>query len=293
MENSVTLSNTHVEARINLMGAELCRLTHRPTGTEHMWQADPKFWGRHAPILFPFVGETLGRTVHYDGLSAPMQRHGFARVKPFRLESKTPESCTLVLTDDAETRLIYPFAFKLAVTYTLRGAVLKQHFEVTNRGTDNLGFQIGGHPAFAVPFLPNTRFDEYFIELDRSGTLERHVLTPDGVFNGQTRQVVLNGDRIELNHQLFADDALVFKHEGITRAWLKHPGSNRGIKVNFEGHPMLGIWTVPGAPYVCIEPWHGCADSVHSTGRIWDKEGLTVLKPNQSFATSFSIEVTT
>ena len=257
-----------------------------------MWQADPQFWGRHAPILFPFVGETVGRTVHYNGLSAPMQRHGFARVKTFYIEKASAESCTLVLTDDAETRLVYPFTFKLAVSYTLRGAVLEQKFEVTNTGLTDLGFQIGGHPAFAVPFISGTAFNEYVIELDHPGPLKRHLLTPDGVYSGQTRTVPVDGQNLRINHNLFVEDALVFKNTGITQAWLRHPKFNRGIRVRFDGHPMLGIWTVPGAPYVCIEPWHGCADSVHSSGQLWDKEGVIRLSPSCTFTTAFTIEVT-
>jgi len=51
----------------------------------------------------------------------------------------------------------------------------------------------------------------------------------------------------------------------------------------------LGIWSAPGAPFVCLEPWCGVTDSVHATGNLADKEGIVVLESGGDFERSFSV----
>ena len=41
-------------------GAELCSVYDKVRGREALWTADPKYWARHAPVLFPFVGKVNG-----------------------------------------------------------------------------------------------------------------------------------------------------------------------------------------------------------------------------------------
>jgi galactose mutarotase-like enzyme len=54
--------------------------------------------------------------------------------------------------------------------------------------------------------------------------------------------------------------------------------------------PRLGIWTRPGARFVCIEPWHGIADRQGFDGEIWDKPGILRFAPGE--ARTFSMQVT-
>jgi galactose mutarotase-like enzyme len=46
--------------------------------------------------------------------------------------------------------------------------------------------------------------------------------------------------------------------------------------------PSLGIWTKPGARYICIEPWDGMADPAGFSGEIWDKPGIARIAPGAS-----------
>ena len=50
------LENDILRVEVSSNGAELKSVKSKATGQEYMWQADPKYWGRTSPILFPFVG---------------------------------------------------------------------------------------------------------------------------------------------------------------------------------------------------------------------------------------------
>jgi len=283
---TIALRSTELSAKLSPMGAELCSVVCGRTGHEYMWQADPKHWGRHAPILFPFVGETAGRRVRYDGSEADMQRHGFARTSLFEVETYTDDGCTFVLNENDHTLAMYPFRFRFEVGYRLEERTMHQIFRVTNNGDSAMGFQVGGHPAFALPLDQG----KHFIAFDQDVLLHRHLLSVDGLYNGLTRQVPITNGRLWIEPGLFDEDAIVLKDTGIEEVTLATTSDPRAIKVRFNGFPMLGIWSVPATPFVCIEPWFGCADKVGGTGRLRDKEGLITIDPKETFEASFSME---
>ena len=68
-------------------GAELTRIYNKKTGAEILWNADPKFWKRHSPVLFPNVGKTWHNVVKIQGEQYPTSQHGFARDHDFNMYS--------------------------------------------------------------------------------------------------------------------------------------------------------------------------------------------------------------
>ena len=70
-------------------GAELTSI--KLDGIERLHQANnvldengKPYWGRHAPILFPFVGRVIGGVYRIGDKEYPMKtQHGFARDKEF------------------------------------------------------------------------------------------------------------------------------------------------------------------------------------------------------------------
>ena len=46
------IKNSQITVEIADHGAELVSMKDAH-GKEYLWQADPKYWGRHSPILFP------------------------------------------------------------------------------------------------------------------------------------------------------------------------------------------------------------------------------------------------
>lgn len=99
---SVSISNDFLQATINEKGAELTSL--RANDIEYIWQADPKYWNRHAPFLFPFVGRLKDNQYTYKGQTYPMGQHGFARDKEFKVIEQKKDKATFLLESDEETK---------------------------------------------------------------------------------------------------------------------------------------------------------------------------------------------
>ncbi|OGX86572.1 hypothetical protein BEN47_12835 [Hymenobacter lapidarius] len=287
-----TLFTPSCRATFASHGAELTSLVTSANGLEYLWPADPAVWGRHAPVLFPLVGRLPGDVYHHEGRDYKLPQHGFARDQQFAVLRHQPTELVFQLQHDESTQSIFPFAFELTITYTLRDTLLTVRWDVRNPAPDQtLLFSIGAHPAVRCPLLPNEVFEDYFFEFDHPVRLERHLLQ-GGLLTGQTAPVLTEGNVLPLRYNLFADDALVFKHYDFTRLTLRSRMSAHFVRFQFDGFPYLGLWTKgPGAGFVCVEPWHGVASPTGAPGELRDKEGILTLAPGQVFSATYSIEV--
>jgi galactose mutarotase-like enzyme len=61
------------------------------------------------------------------------------------------------------------------------------------------------------------------------------------------------------------------------------------LRVRFPDARYLGIWSKPGAPFVCIEPWHGIADPEGFSGDFYAKPGIFVVSPGSVRTMEMSI----
>ncbi len=287
----VSIQSNRLSVSVKTKGAELCSLMDKVDGVEHMWQADPKFWPRHAPILFPCVGESKDGKVSFNATEYPMGRHGFVRHQEFEVVESSASMVVLELKSNAETRLNYPFNFRLRVTYDVNDHVLSQWFEVINDDEHTLGFQLGGHPAFAVPFGNAGQFNDYRISFGDSMSINRHLLTSEGLYSGETRNVLEDEDSFALSYELFNEDALVFKDIPAKTVWIQSKEGGKKLVMDYKGFPHLGIWSVPGADYVCLEPWIGCADEVNQPADFFKKDSIVSLQQQESFKAQFQISI--
>jgi galactose mutarotase-like enzyme len=267
----VEIAGGELSAAINPLGAELTHLRDAD-GRELMTDADPAFWPKHAPILFPVVGETNGHVIRLDGKTYPMHRHGFAREQRFAVVRHERDRATFRLTDSEATRVHYPFAFALEITFALDRRTLAIEARIKNRSDAPLPAQFGFHPALAWPLPYGVPREEHriifaadeperLLEIDRNGLV------------AATRDSPLDGRMLHLRDDLFARDALIWDpvHSDSVRYG---PPQGPALEVAFPDTPRLGIWTKPGARFVCIEPWHGLADPQGFTGDFRDKPGV-------------------
>ncbi|PJJ54788.1 aldose 1-epimerase family protein [Hymenobacter chitinivorans] len=291
-----TLENDQCRVVVNRHGAELSSLVRKDlpeiADLEYIWPADPAVWGRHAPVLFPIVGRLPNDTYLHQGQEYTLSQHGFARDREFALVEQTEEALTFELQADEASRAAYPFEFVLRIRYQLRGLQLTVKWEVTNpAAAEELLFSIGAHPAFRCPLMPEEKFEDYFFHFDHPVTLERHLLQ-GGLLTGQTAPVLHEETEMPLTYELFAQDALVFKHFDFTHLTLRSFASDRAVRLRFDGFPFLGLWTKEkGAPFVCVEPWQGIAGAVGGPVELADKEGILTLRPGQTYAAEYSIAV--
>ncbi|TPM41916.1 aldose 1-epimerase family protein [Mesorhizobium sp. B2-3-4] len=275
-QDSQALHGEGISAVIVGQGAELVSLRNAD-GLELLWQAGPA-WRRHSPVLFPIVGRLKGDQLRHRGQAYPMTQHGFARDKPFAWAQRSSRSCTLVLTDDAETRTRYPFAFRLAVTYRLGEGQLDIEFEIINTGDEPMPASIGAHPAFNWPLLPQVPKEDYCLTFaeDEPAPIRR---LKDGLLLPETKPTPIQGKTLALSERLFDDDAVILDRPASTSV---RYSAERGpaIEVSWHGCNELGIWSKPGgAPFLCIEPWHGIASPVDFDGEFADKPGVMLIEP--------------
>lgn len=285
------LENAHIQVKVKEQGAELCSLVHKGNGIEYLWPADPQVWARHAPVLFPIVGKLRGDTYQLNGEAYQMGQHGFGRDFPWALVDKSENTLTFQLQESAETLKKYPFSFALEAIFSLLDAAVSVSYTLTNTNKEEMPFSIGAHPGFNCPLAAESRFEDYYLEFEKKENLDKQLLK-DGLRTGSTAAVLQNTNILPLSRELFKEDALVF--EGVHSRWVML-GSRRhshGVKVFFEGFPYLGIWTKSqNSPFLCIEPWYGVADSLEGSTDFRMKEGVQLLKPGQSFACAYTIEV--
>ena len=292
----LVLATPTCRAEISPQGAELTRLSNPETGQEYLWNADPAVWGRHAPVLFPIVGRLPDDTYLHHGRAYRMGQHGFARDAAFAVLHRSATEAVLELRDSAQTRAIYPFAFRLTITYTLTGNELRVNWQVQNlaEAPESLLFSIGAHPAFRCPLRPEAGevFADYEFRFDHPTSFARQLLR-QGLRSGQTAPVLHQQSALPLSYRLFADDALVLAPYDFTRLTLQaRAGGGPAVRMEFAGFPYLGLWTKgPEAAFVCIEPWHGVASPVGPPQELADKEGILTLGAGQVFAAAYSIRV--
>lgn len=266
-------------------------LVNRETGIEHLWQANPSVWGWHAPNLFPVVGGCLNNHLLIDGKTYSMERHGFARQSIFAELESTASRVVFSLRATDVMREKFPYVFDFQVMYELNGPQLSVTYRIVNEGKNEMFFSVGAHPAFNVPFLPGEAYDDYVIEFEQEEALETHLLSANGLFSGETKPVPLLGQVLPLTEHLFDQDALVFKNLQSRRVMLKNSSNEYSVAVTFRDFPYLGLWAKPGAPFVCIEPWLGCADSEGEPVDIKQKELIQRVDVGGVFEAGFTIEV--
>ncbi len=282
-----TITAFGLTARVKSFGAELCQL--QANGEDFLWPATPP-WPRHAPVLFPIVGRLRNDALHHAGATTRLTQHGFARDRLFTWTQTEPASCRLTLTDDPATRALYPFAFRLDITYALAERGLTVTHTITNPADVPLPASTGAHPAFVWPLRPGVPKEAH--------TLTFEAAEPDpisGVSGGllipEPRPSPIQGNTLPLTPALFNADALILKTPNSRRVCYSAPGAP-SIEISWAGFEQLGIWSLPSAEFLCIEPWFGFASPADFDGDFATKPGLAIIPPGAHRDFSYRIQIT-
>jgi galactose mutarotase-like enzyme len=279
-----TISNSNLTAVINALGAELISLKNS-INREYIWEGNPEFWGKHSPVLFPIVGCLKENQYSYNGTKYSLFRHGFANSMEFNIIEKSAESVVFSVTNNQETLDNYPFKFELQISYTLIKSSLKIGYKVINTNEFEMPFSIGAHPAFALP----NEFNSYALKFEKSEELVCFQLENDLISN-KTVSLPIEENCLPLSYSLFENDALIFK-ELESKAIIITENNVPFLKIKFDDFPSLGIWTKQKAPYICLEPWFGYADTITNSGELSEKEGIQIIGINEQFQSEYSIEI--
>ncbi|HTW74315.1 MAG TPA: aldose 1-epimerase family protein [Steroidobacteraceae bacterium] len=273
----LTLSSGALSAQISPLGAQLSSLRDA-SGHDLLWDGNPAFWIGRAPLLFPIVGALAGGAYRVAGRSYALPRHGFARDRRFEVLSASRTAALLRLQADARTLAAYPFRFQLRLRFEIAGATLLVTAWVGNDGDAPMPASFGFHPAFRWPLplgAPRAQHAIVF-EVEEPAPIRR--LNAAGLMTPVHHPTPIRARRLLLDDALFAEDAVILD---AVRSRQVSYGADTGprLTVRFPDTPYLGIWSKPGAPFVCIEPWHGMADPVGFTGDILEKPGIFIVPP--------------
>ena len=285
-----TLQTEAITATVDPRGAELVSLAFAD-GREMLWQAGP-IWPRHAPILFPVVGRLAGDALRVGGKAHRMGQHGFARDSEFAWGERARTHCRLVLTDTEQTRAAYPFAFRFEVAYAVSHSSLLVTLHLTNTGERVLPASMGAHPAFVWPLAPGLDKADHTLTFGAEETSPIHRVTR-GLLRAETYPSPVYDRVLKLDPALFEDDAVILdpvaSHSVVYAAGANAPR----LAMSWSGFRQLGIWSKPGADFLCLEPWHGFASPEGFDGEFSEKPGLMHLPPHTSRMGTFCVTLRT
>lgn len=285
------LSNDQLSVVISSKGAELQSIVGKHTGIEYMWSGNPAFWGKKSPVLFPIVGGLKNNRYAFKGKEYSMGRHGFARDRVFTISKQKEDSVTFSLKSDEETKVVYPFDFIFSISYQLIENKLVVSYQIENIGEEVMFCSVGAHPAFAVPMIPDSIFEDYYLAFDQIENASIWPLSNEGLLLNDPVTFFHQEDKVSLRKELFYGDALVFKSLQSKAISILSTQHKHGITLRYENFPYMGIWSAKDADFVCIEPWCGIADAADSNGELITKEGIHQLSPKTMMNRQWSVEV--
>lgn len=281
-----------LQAVVQTKGGELVSLKDG-NGLEYIWEGIPTVWSGQNPILFPIVGSLKDGKVDIGGKIYAMGRHGFAREMEFSPVEQGTDFITLELRENEETLAHYPFPFALRVRHQLLEDGFSTTFAVENTGTAPMPFCIGAHTAIRCPLRAEERFEDYELLFAESEHASSHLLNSAGIIRHDCWKPMLQESRtIPLNYPVFAEmDTIIFSMLRSGQVSLLHRETGQGVQLDFHEFPMVAFWTKPGAPYLCLEPWQGCAAYDNESGKFEDKPFCTTLHPGKEKCLTYAFHL--
>lgn len=285
----ITLTSGGFSARVSKTGAELVSFYDHGLQKEYIWQGDPAFWEGQAPFLFPLVGRMPEGKLRIRGVEYPMPLHGFARTALFSIAEQSDSRLVLTLDDNEETRGMYPFAFTLECEFVLDGAALTVRRRVQNRSDLPMPYCIGEHFGFGLAF-DGRGIRDYYIQLAQKETAPVYPVSDAGELLPPV-PFLENEDIIRLDEHTFDHDALIFRDLSAMGASVRNDCDGHGVRVTAPDYGQLAFWSMPNAPFVCIEPWCGHISPPGTPIDLEQRMGVLTLEPGceKTFTTTVSI----
>jgi galactose mutarotase-like enzyme len=285
----LTLTSTALTAQINPVGAQLSVLRDG-AGRDLLWDGNAAIWAGRAPLLFPIVGALNGGRYRLGSDWYALSRHGFARGSRFAVIEAGPAHAVFRLSADEATRRVYPFEFELEVRFQLQGATLHLESTISNRGNVLMHASLGYHPAFRWPLPFGHARAAHYVQFDCDEPAAARRLDQQGLLAPDLQPTPIADRRLLPDDEMFRNDAIIFD---AIRSRAVTYGADRGprIRVSFPDSPYLGVWTKPGANFICIEPWNGIADPQGFDKDFSQKPGVFPIAPGASTSVKIGISL--
>ena len=288
-----TISNEYLTAGISDTGAELQSLVEKKTGIQIIWQKDPEWWVRQAPVLFPNVGHCYHDQYRLNGHVYKALQHGFARDMEFACIDQSENKVVHELCDNEQTRSLFPFHWKFRITHLLDGNNLTVQWEIVNTGTETMYFTIGAHTGYRLPMIDSTPKEDYELVFNKCDEIEYYLtdLETGTVVTDKSYILALKEGRIPVTEDLFEKDVLIIDGTQVDFVGIAEKGKKPKVMISCKGFPSFGIWSKPGAPFICLEPWAGRADDFGFEEDISKKKDINRVEPQSIFKKEFTIHI--
>lgn len=288
----IEISNNQLAVTISSIGAEVQSIKDVNTQCEYLWHGDAQWWSGHSPILFPIVGGLWNGTCRVDGQELHISKHGFVRRAPWRVVSVEADKAVFEFVSTVGTFAIFPYAFRLTATYSLDDRKLRAEFCVENLGGSPFCFQLGGHPAIALPNWDDAQSLDGYLRLEGNPT---HVLRAgeQGCLEPDTFPVPLNADGlVPLTVDTFSHEALIFDNHQVSAATVLTPSGQPVARVESTA-PVWLFWSPQGihTPFVCLEPWYGLCDHQSFCGDITERPYINTVNGHATWMGEYGIEI--
>jgi len=277
------LKNDNYNICIDTLGAELKSFKFK--NEEYLHIGDNKYWHRSSPVLFPIVGRLKNNNYKYKDKNYSLPIHGFSRYHEFELIKANDNILVFEQKQNKITLKHYPFNFALTITYTLMENELDICYQV--KSDEDILFQLGAHPAF----LLKANINDCFVKFQCKEKQYSYMLDMENGCISEKKGILLDSSILNLNYNIFVNDALIFKNLNSKNVSLCNTMNNKIIKISIDGFENFGIWAPVGAPFVCLEPWCGIADGVNTNYKLEEKISIIKLKKNTPFIKNISISL--
>jgi galactose mutarotase-like enzyme len=289
----IFIENDWLKVGIERHGAEVRNVMHKKKALDYMWTGDEAYWGRVSPVLFPIVGRLKEDQYQLDGQTYKMSQHGFLRDVKFDVSEQTSTTVSFMFESLGSFVHVYPYEFKAVIRYRLMADSLIVQWQILNENKEEMYFSIGAHPAFKVPLVENETIEDYHLNITptENKNVMEYELKNSLIYEKGTANDL---STIPLTTSLFAHDALIYSN--IDKVTLVSNQSSHGVEVMFQGFPFVGIWSkyieTDGtiAPFVCIEPWYGIADTYDTIGNLKEKFGVNKLEAGETFQADYIVK---
>ena len=288
----ITLTRGGVTATVDTHGGELFSYL-TGTGRQVLWGGSDKSWPGRSPVLFPIVGAVPDNRIEIDGKISAMHRHGFAREMEFEVAGQSADRVTLVLRANEQTLAVYPYHFALSVTHALTDHGFTTTYAVTSEDTRPFGYCIGGHVGFCCP-MENDDFDEYELSWPDKECVLLFPYDPSPRPTPVMPELLADSvSELSVSHQLFDLGTLCMAEPANKIITLQNPRTGAGVRMEYDGFPILALWSkeYAGAPFLCIEPWHGVPQLEVGSQQFEDKRFLIHLAPGETRELSYHVTV--
>lgn len=248
-----TLENELLKVTVTSFGAQVKSVVRKDDGVEHMWNADPKVWGYHAPILFPYTGRVKDGVIEVRGRTLEAKnQHGFARNMEHALVYQNRDTLVLEIRENEDTMAVFPYRFRLLSAFTLEGDALRHTLTVENEDTEEFSFGIGYHPAFMLPFDERHSAEDYELRFSDMESPLCLGTAPKGLVNGKCYYLGANLRSLPLNEALFAEDSHCMVNLRSRTLGLYEKDSGRAVVCDIGDFPYTLIWSKPGLCGSCV-----------------------------------------